>query len=452
MRNIRIWAEDNKRCEASWLGYLLTLCGCQVWKGQIAGESTGISKNSGRHRYVDILLAGDEADELSTHFLEQYTGGIIWYSGEFQSSALICNNPYVRGFSEELQIDRSESIKSLMCGLCEIITENSNERISIMRLADSFVQQSNMLPCCIYTISEMFCSRRIDYSEYDNIGVLFQAISAVEEWLKNFTHGVDGSLTYPEMFTIVYLQNLLDEGYVKARKRGGYDTSLLLRNANYILKYESEASAVQLLKLKILHNCINFSERPDDILQIILEQSEQEYISEALCEMGDIFREDGSKVSDREAVEYYEAVDQRDIGSYRGLYRAGLAYEEKAKISFEWYEKAKEKYEQVVGLIERIKLKDRNPQEFEYLHKAQYGVIKMSVELDKANERLTQEKKDFYQKELELLIEECAEYNQIVFLKKMYDREEVYHNIQLLMDEKMNKVKSWAKDLMREVV
>ena len=331
MKDIRIWAENAKRCEAVWLGYLLTLCGCQVWKGQLEEDCQGGKEIDNHQQYVNIILR---------------------------------DNLHAFGTCKALDINHTESLLDLMDDLCKLIAKNPFERSAILRITSLFINHDNLLSRCIYTIEELFCSRRINYTEYQNFDVLIHSVSQVETWLNEFIRKLGKELTYSEMFTILYLQNLINEGYIKARRRGGYDTSLILQNANYLLNHEVETDAVHFLKLQILHNSINFSERPDDILKTIMQQSKPEYMSKALCEVGDIYREKTGKTGDYEVADYYEEADTEDVDSYRGIYRAGLVYEEKGNINFKWYERAEEKYEQVIQLIEKIDLTYRTPQEY----------------------------------------------------------------------------------------
>ncbi len=451
MNNIRIWSEDNKRCEAIWLGYLLTLCGCQVWKGRLETNCWDGLKADDQYRYVDILLFGSGNSERYIHFMDRNTKGIMCISGLEQLPAFVRNNPNVWKTSVSLKLGQPESLEGLMNELSRFIVRNTKERLAVLRLTNMFVKKENALSKCIYTITEMFCSRRINYDEYHNVNVLIQAISEVEEWLHDYINGISsvGTLTYVEMFTIVYLQNLVDEAYIKAKQRGGYDVSRLLRNANYMLSHKEEAEATHFLKLQILHNSVNFAERPDDILDVIREQSPSEYSDQAFCEVGDIYREDRSKVSDMDIVGYYEAINCKDVQNFSGLYRAGLVYQERGKNNFKWYKEAKEKYKQIINLIGEVDIEYRTPQEFEYFYKAKYGKIKMSVELDKSNGVLTWEKKVNYQNKLKRLISDCTEFEQLFFWKKMYGRD--YMPAILLMSEKMEKVQGWARSLIIEM-
>lgn len=443
-RDIRIWSGEEKRCEALWLSYLLTLCGHQVWKGRLEPKEETAYSETGWYDYVDIVLLDKKEQGSERLFFKGALLGTTWICGDLQDVDLFLGGLRLGGVSDELSMGQPQSMYALMDGLCEIITEDEKESESIQLLTDFFMQQENELSCCIYTISEMFCSRRIDYSKYEHVKVLHQAISSIEKWLKNYTYSLSGSMTYPEMFTVVYLQNLLNEGYVKARKYGGYDVNLLLQNTDYMLKYEEDSEAVLFLKLQILHNSVYFQDSIDDILKEIAERVKPEYVSGAFCEAADIIREDKSQDFATEAVDYYEKLNINDIESYRGLYRAGLAYEGKAGI---FYKKASDKYRMVRKLLNEVSEEYRTPQEFEYFYKAEFGEINVAVELDKENGRLTAGKRTEYQQKLKSLEQKCSNFKNIKFFEKMYQKEEVYQTILGLMGEKMGKVQNWAKTL-----
>ena len=449
MRDIRIWSEDNKRCEAVWINHLLTLCGCQVWLGRLSEAEQKYEKTD---QYVDILLFTDIKSGFCDIFINQNAGSGIWVCGRAKTGIEdYLRGPFIWGVCEEIKIERPESLKELIRILSGTIAENQKEKAAILNLADLFTVQNNMLSRCIYTIQEMFCSRRIDYSKYQNVGILFKAITDTEEWLQTYLERLKDKLSYVEMFAIIYLQNLINEGYVKARSTGGYDAMVMLRNANYLLRSEKETAAVWFLKLQILHNCISFIERPDDILNLIKAWSKPEYISRAFCEVGDIYREEKYKSSDLEVVDYYENADDHDIENYRGLYRAGLVYEEKGDLNFTWYQNARKKYEMVKRLISDINIADRTPQEFEYFYKARYGRIKMSIRFDCSNGSMTYEKEESYCKELKDLISECKKFEDVGFLKKLYGEGDTLTTIKNLMNEKMEKVQNWSNDLIAEL-
>lgn len=452
MRNIRVWSDNYKRCEAVWLGHLLTICGCQVWKGRLGGKYWENLRADEKHRYVDVILLGQEKSCRFMHSLGVYRGLNCLVSCEPELQIpMMRNNPNVFGICGSLEMNRPESIQKFMNSLSRVIARSLEEQKAILQLSTLFVKNDNRLSRCIYTITEMFCSRRIDYTKYQNIGVLKQSVFELDEWIREYIAGVNEELTYPEMFAICYLQNLVNEGYIKARTRGGYDTSLLFRNANYMLKNEADPEAVHFLKLQILHNSINFRERADDILETIRKSLAPEYISKACCEAGDIYREDQNRRSDFPITDYYENMDAEDSQNYCGFYRCGLLYEEKGIINTRWWVDAKEKYDLVSELIGDIESEYRTPQEFEYYYKARYGSIEMAVRLGRASGILSEERRKFYRDQLTELARECVKFDHVTFIKKMYGEGEEETKIRSLMNEKMSKVHDWAKSLMADI-
>ena len=346
---------------------------------------------------------------------------------------------------EPLDIDCPKTIISLMDILSKIIAKDTIERESIMRLTKLFVSRENVLTKSIYTITDMFCSRRLNYAEYQNAGILIRAVSEVENWIQELANNVDDVLTCAEMFAFVYLKKLVDEGYIKARVRGGYDTSIMLKNANFLLNNYREMESVHFLKLQILHNSINFSENPDDILKVIEKELPFLYASISYSEVGDIYREEPSRHSELTVIEYYEKVNLMDLENYMTLYKLGLVCEIKGTVNFNWYVKAREKYNCVIKLIEKINIIYRTPQEFEYFYKAQYGSIKMSIILDK--DCLTDERKQIYYEKLNILRNEIVNYDRVLSFEKLYGRNGWTQDIYSLMSEKMSKIQNWITEL-----
>ena len=172
-----------------------------------------------------------------------------------------------------------------------------------------------------------------------------------------------------------------------------------------------------------------------------------EYISKAYCEAGDIYREDQNRRSDFPVTDYYENMDAEDSQNYSGLYRCALMYEEKASTNARWLKNAKEKYDQVLKLIEEIKPEYRTLQEFEFFYKAIFGSINMAVLIDQKNRVLNKDRKILYRDQLKKLMVECMDFNHVIFLQKMYNNKEELIKIQSFMHEKMSKVHDWAESL-----
>lgn len=448
MKNIRIWTETEKRCEAIWLNQLLTLCGYQTWK-TIIDEKTYHYACDNRFHYLDILLLGNRSTTDYLWLVNRNKFPKIVVSGPVQKVNLLRNNFNILGASEMLNTDSRGSLEKLMLLVSDFVAKNTIERATLLKLTRYFVQRENDLSGAMYTITEMFCSRRINYLPYDNYGVLIYAIKDVEKWLQNYLENVELDLTYPELFAITYLKNLINEGYIKARRSGGYDTTELFRNANYLLHEEPDADAVLYLKLLILHNSINFSERPEDILEIIQKVSAPEYVGKAAGEVGDIYREEQRRISKYDLTDYYELLDERDAENYRSLYRYGLVLENMGAADMELYLQANEKYTMVIILIININLEDRTPQEFEYLYKAIYGKIKTKIIIDKYTGNFTSGKKEKYKKKINELVKGCEKFRSLGFWNIVYGNTDDYGNMIKLMTEKMEKMKGMANYLLK---
>lgn len=452
LKNIRIWVEMEKRCEGTWLCQLLTLCGYQAWKG-ILGDGIEAPQHTAQNQfsYLDILLLTDR--DTTTDYLNfAAINGLdrIIVSGPVGKVGFLRNNFDVLGSCETLDTDIPESLETLMRFVGVLTSKNMTERSTVLTLTHFFTDKGNLLSKAIYTVTEMFCSRRINYSAYDNYPVLIRAVSQIETWLENYIENTELELAYQEMFALTYLQNLINEGYIKARRNGGYDTNKLLNDANYLLNSETDVDAVHYLKLQILHNSVDFLERPEDILEKIAEVSAPEYLDRAAGEVGDIYREEPERVSKSLLSEYYEMINEKDVENYRSLYRMGLVFETTGMSNADYYIKAEKKYKQVINLISTIDPEDRTPQEFEYLCKAVYGNIKTRIEIDKLTDNLTTERRTIYQNQLSQLIRHCQKFETLKFWRKIYGGIGDDDSIIALMSEKMQKVQGLAYSLLAE--
>ena len=445
MRDIRIWTVETKRCEAVWLGNLLTLCGCQVWKGNLCKDSLEImcEKNGKGFQYLDILLFDIIDADFCNTLAAMYSGGDIWISGEgdywFQA--------FWRGVSDKLEMNDSTTIIELMRGLCSFIAEDMSETEGILKLTSEYVASDNALARNIYTINELFCSRHIDYSQYRSYGVLRGTISQVENWYQSQAASAYRGLTFNETFAFTYVQNMINDAYVKARVSGGFDVRIVLRNANYLLKCNPSSAAVQFLKLRILRNCIHYPESPDEVLMWISDRSADEYRGRAYCEMGDIARENPNAVFNHTAVEYFERADDGNLEEYCGLYKLGYIFEQRGGQDPAWLELAIEMYSKVMDYIEQIMRDEyyRTPQEFEYFYKAWFGLIKVRTERDNMLNHMSDARRGQYEQELKMLSEKIMNYHQLYFWNKFYGAGKKYNDALSVMGDKMRNIVSLIK-------
>lgn len=448
MKNIRIWAETEKRCEALWLEQLLTICGYQAWKETISIHTTFHCPDA-RFHYVDVfLLGGNPLDDYWQFAKRNRFQGMV-VSGPITKVNLLKNNFNVLGACGILETDDSESLEELMSVLSVLISRNFLERSTLLRMTRLFAEKENFLSRAMYTITEMFCSRRINYLQYENHDILISAVKDVEKWIRSYIVNTELDLTYQELFAITYLKNLINEGYIKARISGGYDVTELFQNANYLLHEEPQADAVLYLKLLILHNSINYLERPEDILKMICEVSAPEYIGKAVGEVIDIYREVPERTSRFDIRTYYKLINERDVENYRTIYRSGLVLEAMGIADSNFYMEADKKYERVILMLESIELVDRTPQEYEYLYKAICGDIRTRILFDKYRGNFTRERKQIYFKRLNKLIADCMNFQLLKFWNKIYGASKKRQDIIKLMSEKMQKVQNLASNLIK---
>lgn len=448
MENIRIWSKETKRSEAAWLGYLLTLCGWQVWKERVVEDSLSKMCDDEGYQYVDILLF----DYVDIGFCEKmalmHPGGMFCVSGDGWQQVKM------RWWERCPQLVMADvsTLLNLTDKLCNFMTRDADEHEGVLRLASAYVAEENSLVRSMYTIHELFCSRRVDYREYENKGLLMDAINQMEGWYRGYAVSVHKKVAFSEEFALTYIQNMIDDAYVKAHVRGGFDVSIIFRNANYLLKRNSGYTAVWFLKLQILRNCINYTEWPDEVLKQFVSRSAPEYRGRAYCEIGDISRENPNKIFKLSPEEYFEKVDDGNPEGYCGLYKLGFLYGKRGIEAFPGADEAEDKYAKVIGYISRIAPEYRTPQEFEYYYKASYGRLKLQIEKDRAYGRLSAGKMLYYEEKLDDLIMGIQDFDQLLFWSEFYRTGVERERALSFMREKMGRIKELMERLLKNEV
>lgn len=155
MRNFRLWSIETKRCEAVWLGYLLTLCGCQVWKGSLSNDSINIMCGSAERQYIDVLLFDIIDEEFCNRLEAGYPGRRVWVSGDGEYWI----RSFWWGMSGRIEVSEPATLVNLMDGLGNLMAKDADEKEDIMRLTSAYVENNNALARNIYTINDLFCSR-----------------------------------------------------------------------------------------------------------------------------------------------------------------------------------------------------------------------------------------------------------------------------------------------------
>ena len=449
MENIRIWSTETKVCEAVWLEYLLMLCGWQVWRGRLADSSLEkICVKNEEYRYVDILLFDLIDMDFCRKLAAMRREGMVCVSGENWQQI---RKPWWES-CPQLAMAEASTLKRMMAQLCNLIVRDSNECAGVLRLTSAYVAGENALARGMYTIHELFCSRRIDYREYENKDLLLKATGKIEEWYQDYTTSLQKKAAFCEEFALTHIQNTVNESYIKAHVRGGFDVDVVFRNANYLLKRNSGCEAAWYLKLQALRNCVNYKEWPDEILENFVSKSASEYRGKAYCEIGDISRENPDKIFDRTTEEYFEKADDQNPEGYCGLYKLGYMYGRKGTESSVWLDKAEMKYAKVVRYISQIKPEYRTPQEFEYYYKASYGRIKTQVVKDRMYGRISADKRMEYEEQLIHLIDGIKGFDKLFFWSGFYGAGSEQENALAFMWEKMKHTEALIRRLLKNEV
>ncbi|MGN0278003.1 MAG: hypothetical protein ACI4C4_01470 [Lachnospiraceae bacterium] len=446
MRNIRIWAEDQKKCEAIWLGYFLTLCGCQVWKGRI-GNIDSFQEQTEMVQYLNVLIFDDIDIDSCYHMAEKVFGQELFISGDIDEERQEPLCAQLR-FVPRIDFEDTDSLSPMVEALMGYIADDEKEYKSALKLLNCFVLHENSLTKAIYIVDELFCSRRIDYTSYDYYGVLIDEIYEIEKWRIFYERQLTDKTTFVEKFSITFLQNLLNEGIIKARKEGGFNTDRLLANANYLWKIKPETKAALFLQLQIMHNSILVSDRFQDVADTLEKITEKEYKNRVYCELGDIYREYNTSESKQGAESFFKKIDNSDLEFFRGWYKLGLLYEERGGENQDFMQMAMEQYDKIIEYISEIDVSHRTPQEFEYYYKAKYKMLELQVEEAVISEGHEQEELLSYEEEAKKIYRDCIRIQPNIFLDKLFGEDgEMREKINGLMNEKMGYIQRGLKNI-----
>lgn len=442
MKNIRIWTRETKRSEGVWLEYLLTLCGCRVWKGFLSEEYYNNTRKdiSAVYQYIDIFLFEEIESRFCDRIAEFYSERKIWISG----SGSYFLPSFWWEMSDELKLEEPTTIVEMMRELSKYIAEEQYEIERIQRITDAYINNDNALAKSMYTVNELFCSRRINYSLYENKNVLLETIALLETW--HHEYGMSsyrlGKMAFSEMFALTYIQNMINDAYIKARVPGGFDVRVVLSNVDYLLKCDPDCDSALLLKLRIMRNCIDYPENPEKLLKKIVVNTAPPYLDKGYCEMGDIIRENADKVFYHTPADYFERARRVNPNAYTGVYKLGYIFERKGRRDAVWYERAAEMYREVIESIRLCpEFVNWTPHEFEYYYKAAYGALKVKIELNKIYNNKA--KWEMYDNEKEKLNMEIMNYKKLRFWHKFYGDKAEYKNALAVMKEKMQGIRRY---------
>lgn len=196
-------------------------------------------------------------------------------------------------------------------------------------------------------------------------------------------------LTNYDIFAVTYMQNLINDGHIVARTRGGWDTLKLWHDVGYLVNCNYNYGEAYKLKFRIMHNQINLEQLPDELFNEMKDDVQPEYLDEARILMGDIYREYGYTSNGyviripRKLEEYYKDIDFSKESNYSGIFKLGLIYGKDKD-----YKQAKKCFEQVKHLLKAIDKNERTIREQEILYKAHVESLRIDVEVYRKQESI----------------------------------------------------------------
>jgi tetratricopeptide (TPR) repeat protein len=245
-----------------------------------------------------------------------------------------------------------------------------------------------------------------------------------------------------ERYAITYIQNFLNNCFLKIRQSNGFNTDKLLNNASRLHEMKPTANATLFLKFQVIGSINALDKRFEETAQELLKASENEFKNRVYYELGDRFRETGINEAKTKTIQYYSKIDDANKEYYQGWYKLGLLYEEADMISL-----AIEQYEKIIKTIQNFEACYRTPQEFEFLFKSKYKLLKWKIK-GFLNAYYASGESTVLKAQAKDLANDCMKIYPNYFLTKMYgENNETAGKIKELMIEKMTIVELWIKKM-----
>lgn len=383
MQNIRIWYTKGMREQALWLNDFLKFIGVNSVINKLDAPNNVIeSRKNEVGRYLDIIFnTGEQRNFINfanTIIVGERDNLYSNIPNEYYAYGIRLDFKDIRGFSKLVKM---------------IIGTTENERDSkiddsLTDLIGIFTENDNRLYLAIVTIQDLFYSRLKTYNTY-NKELLLDSINVIDEQLRKLAASMYDRLTNYDIFAVTYMQNLINDGHIVARTRGGWDTLKLWHDAGYLVNCNYNYGEAYKLKFRIMHNQINLEQLPDELFNEMKDDVQPEYLDEARILMGDIYREYGYTSNGyviripRKLEEYYEDIDFSKESNYSGIFKLGLIYGKDKD-----YKQAKKCFEQVKHLLKAIDKNERTIREQEILYKAHVESLRIDVEVYGKQENL----------------------------------------------------------------
>ena len=436
MKNIRIWMDKNKVAEAVWLSQLLSMSGCMVHIDTITNGANNTLPKS-RFRYVDILLLEDDSIKTNVYSnantylllnkLLHLKQSLIIVSGSCLLDSICCMS------TNRLDLLDKDSVEHMLVCLSRVLYDDTSDRKAFKQLSSLFTGEELSLSQSIYTVSRLFGSRILDYSNYKTIPLLKESISNLEKAV-DYLSSIEKTLekpVYSIYFSILYLQCMVNDGYIKLKQSGGYDACDIQHGIAFLTHNYRECLSVWFLKLYAMHNLIDFFEKPEMILQKIEDKVAPEYINKANMEVGDLYREDPNLRFKESYLAFYENIDTRNIENLAGIYRSGLVFESLGNKNNQYFSLAKERFELAYNLANSYSSTTMSPFIHEYMYKAYGGIINTTYAI---NERCNEVA---YNNCIENLVAIVKSDRELSFVKHLYAQN--YEKAMAIVNENKDK-------------
>lgn len=426
MKSFRIWADNDKKVEAIWLGYLLKLIGCKVWIGNYLKDV--FQTRDCEHLYTDIILFETIDFNICCSLSAINPFDHIIVSGnQYVSTPTIAYNWTIL---PELKIINPNTLKYFIKTIYpRYLHYIEDEENSIIDITEIYIKNNSQLAKAMYTIEELFIGKIPSYySNYISNEVLREAVDYIKICYNSLIEKINYNSSYIDYVVLFYLKTLINDGNQKLGKEKEFSDDSLIHNINYLdnLSQGREKDLGILLKLKIApytSESIHLLNEVKETLSSI--NLAPEYIDQIYGEIGKIYR---STIKESElAIKFLSNVNENNIENYHNIYILGILYQIQASTydkrhSYENYEYANQKYRQVISMLKPIGISNMTPKEFIYYISAIVKFSKLQLQFGNISELS-------YQEELNNLKVLCSKYFDNSLLNILFPQDELNKNL-----------------------
>jgi hypothetical protein len=435
LKNVRIWSADEKRCEAIWFKYFLTLCGCQVFNVGIKQ----IEKLIEREQYIDIVLFSKIDDKVCKN-LKGTQNAVQVISGNLSEEK---NFYKLFEYIDEVDIYNSTSLKHVVRLLSGYIADSQEETDSILDLFEWFTQNNSEMAKRLYIVNELFYSKKINYKLYKNYDLLEESTTYIKKKLEDYVSfsqsRMDRGTTWFDRFAATYLKNVLNSCYIKIRSAKRYDVEEVFNEAVALYNEKQDSLSAKILQLLIASNGGIEDEKRDRITDHLKVFEDPEFSGRVYGIAGDIFYDGRSKEDRQRALRAYRNINYVDSECFVWWYKLATLYEEFNMNHNQSTNLAIELYMKTLERLDTIGNDYTTPTEIEIYCKSYYKQLQLQLNSGQCS------KESLYYKMNKLFQKETSAYRNNFFKSFFLESSELCDSVDRFIEERFSIIKKTSR-------